>query len=140
MVVRIHEATLPEVGSGGGRIPALLGCNDGCAQHSLQHRLTVTRRPPTLPPPPPAAPLPKNLGATGVGCRQCWGCCGSPAVPLPKNLGATGVGCQQFWGCCGSPAAPLPKNLGATGMGCQQCWRCCGSQRFTPHPSQEEMR
>lgn len=67
MVVRIHEATLPEVGSGGGRIPALLGCNDGCAQHSLQHRLTVTRRPPTLPPPPQLPHYPKTW------VPQVWG-------------------------------------------------------------------
>lgn len=90
MVVRIHEATLPEVGSGGGRIPALLGCNDGCAQHSLQHRLTVTRRPPTLP--TPSCPTTQKPGCHRCGVPAVLGMLWVPALhpaPIPGGDAVT---------------------------------------------------
>ena len=109
MVVRIHEATLPEVGSGGGRIPALLGCNDGCAQHSLQHRLTVTRRPPTLP--PPSCPTTQKPGRHGCGVPAVLGMLWVPSCPTTQKPGCHGCGVPAVLGMLWVPAlhpAPIP--------------------------------
>ena len=109
MVVRIHEATLPEVGSGGGRIPALLGCNDGCAQHSLQHRLTVTRRPPTLP--TPSCPTTQKPGCHRCGVPAVLGMLWVPSCPTAQKSGCHGCGVPAVLGMLWVPAlhpAPIP--------------------------------
>ena len=115
MVVRIHEATLPEVGSGGGRIPALLGCNDGCAQHSLQHRLTVTRRPPTLP--TPSCPTTQKPGCHRCGVPAVLGMLWVPSCPTTQKSGRHGRGVPAVLGMLWVPSCPTAQKSGCHGCG-----------------------